>query len=389
MIGNEKNQVQEVSGQINTSSTFANRDGNLLERTEYLIAIIEQSLPLTSSKNDIVSIEQNTFQTFSINLTDINGNPIIADDIDITSISVLLEKSIDGIIFSSLGINQPIFVKFLGKVYTSYQFLSSQWYINNVYKLTVSGIKATSFDVIYNVPTFIWTDLIVTPTNIDEEVNSILTLVTNIENIDIPEIKSKVDISNVNIGDASSDVLKSIVAKLGNDTFTLKARLDALVSLINLIPNNPLLTNDSRLNNLNATISSRLASSSYVLPDNQSIADIKLLLINTKVNSSFTYLDTGREQTIFEITNSTKTYISQIMLDLSNLTQSGIIKIYSKIDGINYRELCNNNFNILKDSLGFFLDLKIPINISFKITYTENNDENSDRIIPYNYILED
>ena len=109
----------------------------------------------------------------------------------------------------------------------------------------------------------------------------------------------------------------------------------------------------------------------------------------SKVNSSFTYLDAGGKQTIFEITDRTKTYISQIILDFINITKDGVIRLYSKIDGTNYREIAIFAFTFLTDSKGLFINLKIPVNIDFKITYEEDADEGSDRIIPYNYILED
>ena len=108
----------------------------------------------------------------------------------------------------------------------------------------------------------------------------------------------------------------------------------------------------------------------------------------SKVNSSFTYLDAGGEQTIFEITDNTKTYISQIMLDFVNIIENGIIKLYSKIDGTNYREIAIFAFTFLTDSKGLLINLRIPINVDFKITYEEDVDEGADRIIPYNYILE-
>jgi len=107
------------------------------------------------------------------------------------------------------------------------------------------------------------------------------------------------------------------------------------------------------------------------------------------INSNFTYLDAGGEQTIFEITNSNKTYISQIMLDVNNITKDGEIKLYSKIDGINYREIAIYGFTFLTDSKGLLISLKIPINNDFKITYVEDSDEGDDRIIFYNYVLED
>lgn len=48
----------------------------------------------------------------------------------------------------------------------------------------------------------------------------------------------------------------------------------ATAAAVAAIPTNPLLTNDARLNNIDATISSRLASTAYTAPDNASISAI-------------------------------------------------------------------------------------------------------------------
>lgn len=101
------------------------------------------------------------------------------------------------------------------------------------------------------------------------------------------------------------------------------------------------------------------------------------------------YVDAGGEQTIIEITNSTKKFITGIMLDMVNITQNATLKLYSKIDGTNYREIDSQVFTEASDSDGILIDVKIPINIDFKLTYTEASDEGDDRDIPYNYLLED
>jgi hypothetical protein len=109
---------------------------------------------------------------------------------------------------------------------------------------------------------------------------------------------------------------------------------------------------------------------------------------NIIVLDTFTYLDAGGEQTIFEITSSSKTFISQIMLDMNNIAQNGVITLYSKIDGTNYREMAIYGFTFLTDSKGLLINLKIPVDTDFKITYTEDFDEGAARTIPYKYILE-
>jgi hypothetical protein len=110
---------------------------------------------------------------------------------------------------------------------------------------------------------------------------------------------------------------------------------------------------------------------------------------NIEINSFYSYTNAGGEQTIFEITTHEKSYINQIMLDFINLTKNGIIKLYSKIDGITYREILIFAFTVLTDTKGCLINVKIPIDIDFKITYTEETDEGVARTIPYNYILGD
>jgi len=77
------------------------------------------------------------------------------------------------------------------------------------------------------------------------------------------------------------------------------AKTAASQSSVNSIPLNPLLTNDARLNslsNLDAAVSTRLASTSYVSPDNTSISTIKTITdqitftggrVNSVLNQSF------------------------------------------------------------------------------------------------------
>lgn len=85
---------------------------------------------------------------------------------------------------------------------------------------------------------------------------------------------------------------QTLAAHTGPGTYGLQ--LDTTVSSratqtsVNAIPINPLLTNDARLNNLDATISSRLPTSSYVAPDNSGISAIK-----TKTDQLLFDVDTG------------------------------------------------------------------------------------------------
>lgn len=78
---------------------------------------------------------------------------------------------------------------------------------------------------------------------------------------------------------AKTDNLPASPAAVGSE-MTLTAAYDAAKtaasqSSVNSIPTNPLLTNDARLNNLNATIASRLAADNYTAPANDNITAIK------------------------------------------------------------------------------------------------------------------
>jgi len=57
--------------------------------------------------------------------------------------------------------------------------------------------------------------------------------------------------------------------------FTSSGRQDTFRADVSAIPTNPLLTTDARLDNLDAAISSRLASAGYTAPANSDIAAIK------------------------------------------------------------------------------------------------------------------
>jgi hypothetical protein len=79
-----------------------------------------------------------------------------------------------------------------------------------------------------------------------------------------------------------TNIASGVVVTTNNDKsgYSLTSLYDAAKTAatqtsVNNIPTNTLLSDDARLNNLDASISSRLSSVSYVLPDNASVAAIK------------------------------------------------------------------------------------------------------------------
>jgi len=176
---------------INSSSIVADRDGGILERSEYIIAAIEATNPLTVNKTEIQSVEEDAFYTFAITLTDINGAPLPIANINITSLSGVMELSTDGINFSAVGITQPVFAKALGRVWVSYRFLTAEWDVADIFRLTLSGIKATPVSTELAVQTIIWTDIIIAVDDIETKVDTILLEVEHIHDVDIPGVKSE------------------------------------------------------------------------------------------------------------------------------------------------------------------------------------------------------
>jgi hypothetical protein len=83
---------------------------------------------------------------------------------------------------------------------------------------------------------------------------------------------------------------------------TALSQFNTLVSDIVAIPTNPLLTTDSRLNDLDAPISSRLPTSSYVVPDNAGISAIEAKTNNLPVDPASQSLLDAQLQNIKNLT---------------------------------------------------------------------------------------
>jgi len=107
----------------------------------------------------------------------------------------------------------------------------------------------------------------------------------------------------------------------------------------------------------------------------------------TKVSGILSYLDAGAEQEVFAVTGVQRGFIDGIILDLNTITLNGTIRVYSRIDGTNYRLLVSHTFTVGVDPVGVFLDMKFPAHVDFRVTYEESADEGAARAIPYVYVL--
>jgi hypothetical protein len=109
----------------------------------------------------------------------------------------------------------------------------------------------------------------------------------------------------------------------------------------------------------------------------------------TVTSGTFTLTSDTSEHTIVELTPSVVTYIYNFWLDLDALTQNCTVRVYSKIDGTNYREMLPMRLNNMPPSAAEGLALKQQIiNTAWKITIQSTVVEGASRSIPYRYFTE-
>jgi hypothetical protein len=114
---------------------------------------------------------------------------------------------------------------------------------------------------------------------------------------------------------------------------------------------------------------------------------IDAALLHRTEDGTVSYLDAGGERTIAELTpSSVGLTLKGIWLDLVNMTNDGVIKIYYKIDGSNYRLIESYDFTVATDPDGYFINLVMGITNDFKVTYTESADEGDDRNVPFQIV---
>ena len=160
------------------------------------------STKLRTDQSDTGTVEEDGIVSFGISIYDIDEGAIVSADIDITSISAVLQKSTGGAAFSASGITQPTFVKADGLVSCDYRFLAAQWINGDIYKLVVSGITAdVNGDTAY-VKSLTWSNTIQENANVEAKIDTIDTVVDGIQ---------------TDIGDPSARTnLKTLLALLGN-----------------------------------------------------------------------------------------------------------------------------------------------------------------------------
>jgi hypothetical protein len=162
----------DADNAFDSSAVVKNRDGSILERTEFIIdALMGTQFRTEQSKSG--TVEENAFEMFSISLFDLDSGAILSADINIAAITQVMEKSAGGVDFSSAGITQPVFAKADGRVYCSYQFKASEWAVGDLYRLTVTGITAVVDAETVYCQNMVWSNVVLEAAALDAMVEDI------------------------------------------------------------------------------------------------------------------------------------------------------------------------------------------------------------------------
>jgi hypothetical protein len=399
---------------------------------QIVLAVGGEATQLRTNQSDSSAVEEDGIISFGISLMDIDTGAIAAGSIDITGIVVNLEKSTGGGAFSNVGITQPTFAKAAGLVSVDYRFLAAEWEIGDIYKLSVSGIEATiGADTAY-VKTMVWSNVILEEANVEAKIDAIQTDLgdpsarTNSQTIEAmlgnPDAAGKTIYGNIGdfvgqtnlqtllaalgIPDVAGKPLYTVLVtdRLDNGTYGLSVIQTELAAVQTDLGNPSARTNFQDIENMIGipdAVNSNLDDMLRTGYDSTAIAanadgsvmerleNIQATNGSADSSGTFSYLDAGGEQTVVEITTSTRIIIEGIWLDLTTITLNGTIKLYYKVDGTNYREFSSSAFTVATDSDGVYFDLNMGITEDFKVTYTESADEGAARAIPYSIIYRD
>ena len=211
--------ITSIDGVYDSSAVIANKDGNVYERTEYIIANLLNTQPINVLQSAPIAPDLDIFGVYSVLISDVNYIAIPAVDITLDSATILLEQSRAGSAFSAVGITQPTLTKSAGQIKTTFLFTSTagQWATGDLYRLTISGVIIENSPD-YTLQTFIWNNVIPVTSDIDSEVDFIVTAVT-LPDIDSTSIGTTIGVALGRKGDtpktgttaSAMNILKSLV----------------------------------------------------------------------------------------------------------------------------------------------------------------------------------
>jgi len=163
-----------ADNQVSTSAVASDADGSVLERLEFIqVAVGGAAGQLRVTQSEGGAVEENAYLMFNIGIYDVDSGAVASANIDITSITNVMQKSTGGGAFATGTQTQPTFAKANGSVYCSYQFLAAEWAEGDMYKLTVTGITATIAGDTAYVPDMVWSNVVTEFADLEAEVAKI------------------------------------------------------------------------------------------------------------------------------------------------------------------------------------------------------------------------
>jgi hypothetical protein len=208
-----------------------------------VLAAVTGQTDFRTQQSEDATVEQDAVMEFYISLFSVLTGPILAIDIDVSGMTAEMAQSRGGGAFDPTGITVPVFTAGLGQVSCPYQFLSGEWQTGDIYRLILSGVKATvGGDVVY-LPDMVWSNLVVEAVTLETTVNTINTnqgdpsgdtlISTTAKLGDSPNaIGPTLDTVNVNQGDPSGDTLISTTLKLGDSPNAIGPTLDSVMAYV-------------------------------------------------------------------------------------------------------------------------------------------------------------
>lgn len=185
---------------VSTANVTANRDGSLLERSEFIISMITGgAADLRVSQSVAGTVEEGGLLQFTVGLMDVDTGAIASANIDITAITQTMERSRGGAAWSPM--TAPSFSKMDGQVYCSYEFLAAEWQTGDMYRATLTGVKCTIGGATVYVPAMVWSNIVVETGDIKTTVEAIQTKLAT--GVGQPQVFTKSVTSAANAGDVT------------------------------------------------------------------------------------------------------------------------------------------------------------------------------------------
>ena len=352
---------------MSTSNVTANRDGTIVERTEFIIDTLLGSLHFRTEQSKAGTVEENGRQSFNISVFDVAAGAINATAIDITSISAVMWKSDAGAAFATAGITQPTFSVAAGRIYTDYQFLAAEWAVGDLYKLVVGGITVTlDADTLY-VPTMVWSNAVIEAEDLDTYIEGLMASMSTaiaslgtIENeIDLAQASIATALSEINLAQATlSTVISEInliqasISTIVSEINLVQASISTIVSEIDLAQAT-LSTVISEINLAQASISTAIASLGTIENEidlaqasiSTALSEINLIQASIATALSEINLEQATLSTVISEINLAQASIATALSEI-NLTQASISTIISEID-LAQASISTANANIL------------------------------------------